>query len=57
MLFSEIYWERALYDLLVEYNYPANSGPEMLLQLLKVLISISDPIFTDKTHKLSSFHL
>jgi len=43
MLFSEIYGERALYDLGVEYNYPANSGPDMLLLLLKALISISAP--------------
>ena len=42
-LFSEFYEERALFDLGVEYNYPANSEAEMLLLLLKELISISAP--------------
>ena len=30
-----------------------NSGPDMLLLLLKALISISAPILSDKTHRLS----
>ena len=33
--------------------YPANSGAEMLFLLLKALISITAPILTNKTHKLS----
>ena len=52
MLFSEIYVERALYDLGVNNLHPASSGPVMLLLLLKALISISAPFspVTDPTN-------
>ena len=33
--------------------YPANSGADMLFLLLKPLISITAPILSNKTHKLS----
>ena len=43
----------AFYMLGVINVHPANSGPDMLLLLLKALISISAPILSNKTHKLS----
>ena len=43
----------AFYMLGVINVHPANSGPDLLLLLLKALISISAPILSNKTHKLS----
>jgi len=40
---SGIYGKAALYDFGVISMHPANSGPEMLLLLLKALMSISTP--------------
>ena len=37
----------------VKSIHPANSGPDILLLLLKALISISAPILSNKTYKLS----
>jgi hypothetical protein len=50
---SGIFGKAALYDFGVICMHPANSGPEMLLLFLKALISISAPILSYKTHKLS----
>ena len=56
-MFTDIYRNTALFYLGVMNLHPANSGPDMLLLLLKALISISAPSFPTRLTTPTQFHL